>query len=119
MGAGVSGWPLARAVSKAGQLGVVSGSALDAILARRLQLGDPGGHMRRALRRFPIPGAAQRILDRYFIPGGKPKDKPFRAKPVPNEKPLRHQEELLVAANFVEVFLAKEGLPFTARCSLA
>ena len=109
MGAGVSGWSLARAVSKGGQLGVVSGTALDAILARRLQLGDPGGHMRRALMRFPIPGTAQRILDRYFIPGGKPKDKPFRAKPVPNEKPSRHQEELLVAANFVEVLLAKEG----------
>jgi NAD(P)H-dependent flavin oxidoreductase YrpB (nitropropane dioxygenase family) len=88
MGTGVSGWSLARAVSKAGQLGVVSGSALDAILARRLQLGDPGGNMRRALGHLPIPGAARRIL---------------------NEKPSRHQEELLVAANFVEVFLAKEG----------
>lgn len=109
MGTGVSGWSLARAVSKAGQLGVVSGSALDAILARRLQLGDPGGNMRRALGHLPIPGAARRILDRYFIPGGKPKDKSFKAKPVPNEKPSHHQEELLVAANFVEVFLAKEG----------
>ena len=72
MGVGVSGWPLARAVSKAGQLGVVSGTAMDTILARRLQLGDVGGHTRRALARFPIPGVAQRILDRYFIPGGKP-----------------------------------------------
>jgi len=42
MGAGVSSWPLTRAVSKAGQLGVVSGTVLDAILARRLQLGDVG-----------------------------------------------------------------------------
>ena len=109
MGAGVSSWSLARAVSRAGQLGVVSGTGLDLILARRLQLGDVGGHMRRALRRFPIPGAAKRILDRYFIPDGKPKDKPFKAKPVPNEKPSRHLEELLVAANFVEVFLVKEG----------
>jgi nitronate monooxygenase len=109
MGAGVSGWPLARAVSKAGQLGVVSGTAMDLILARRLQLGDPGGPMRRALERFPIPGVAQRILDRYFIPGGKPEDKPFRSKPVPAERPSRHLAELLVAGNFVEVFLAKEG----------
>ena len=61
MGAGVSGWPLAQAVSKAGQLGVVSGTALDVILARRLQLGDPGGHMRRALESFPLPGVAERI----------------------------------------------------------
>ena len=109
MGVGVSNWSLARAVSKAGQLGVVSGTVMDVILARRLQLGDVGGHMRRALENFPIPGVAQRILDRYFIPDGKPDDKPFRAKPVPNEKPSRHLAELLVAANFVEVFLAKEG----------
>jgi nitronate monooxygenase len=109
MGAGISDWSLARAVSKAGQLGVVSGTAMEVILARRLQLGDVGGHMRRALKRFPIPGVAQRILDRYFIPGGKPKEKPFKATPVPNEKPSRHLVELLVAANFVEVHLAKEG----------
>ncbi|MCP3905406.1 MAG: nitronate monooxygenase [Planctomycetes bacterium] len=109
MGAGVSGWSLARAVSKAGQLGVVSGTAMDVILARRLQLGDVGGHMRRALDRFPIPGVAQRLLDRYFIPGGKPEDKPFCAKPIPSENPSRHMEELLVAGNFVEVFLAREG----------
>jgi len=109
MGAGVSGWPLARAVSMAGQLGVVSGTAMDVILVRRLQLGDPGGHMRRALERFPIPGVAQRIIERYFIPDGKPADKPFRSKPIPAVKPSRHLVELLVAGNFAEVFLAKEG----------
>src|ERR1039458_1936473 len=43
MGVGASGWQLARAVAAAGQLGVVSGVALDAVLARRLQRGDPGG----------------------------------------------------------------------------
>jgi len=109
MGAGVSGWPLARAVSQAGQLGVVSGTALDVILARRLQLGDEGGHVRRALDHFPVPGVGRQIFDRYFVPGGKSRDKPFKAKPIPSEKPSRHLEELLVAANFVEVFLAKEG----------
>ena len=46
IGAGVSNWRLAQAVSRLGQLGVVSGTALDQILARRLQDGDPGGHMR-------------------------------------------------------------------------
>ncbi len=109
MGAGVSNWSLARAVSKAGQLGVVSGTAMDLILARRLQLGDPGAHMRRALKKFPIPEVAQRILQRYFVPGGKAEDKPFKATPVPSEKPSRHSLELTVAGNFVEVFLAKEG----------
>jgi nitronate monooxygenase len=109
MGAGVSSWKLANAVSRAGQLGVVSGTALDVILARRLQVGDPGGHMRRALAHFPIPGVAQRILDKYFVEGGKPKDKPFKAKPAIGDKHSRPLQELLVASNFVEVFLAKEG----------
>ena len=39
MGVAVSSWSLARAVSAAGQLGVVSGTALDAVLARRLEDG--------------------------------------------------------------------------------
>ena len=61
MGVGISHWRLARAVSEAGQLGVVSGTALDQILVRRLQDGDPGGHMRRALDRFPFPAMAGRV----------------------------------------------------------
>ena len=60
MGVGVSDWRLARAVAAAGQLGVVSGVALDAVLARRLQCGDPGGDVRRALGELPLPGVAQR-----------------------------------------------------------
>ena len=109
MGVGVSGWHLARTVSSAGQLGVVSGTALDVILTRRLQLGDPGGHVRRALEHFPVAGVQERILDRYFIPGGKAEDEPFKSRPVPGTLSARHLDELLVASNFVEVFLAKEG----------
>ncbi len=70
MGVGVSGWRLARAVSLAGQLGVVSGVGLDTVIARRLQLGDQGGHIRRALATFPQAGTAEQIVDRYFVPGG-------------------------------------------------
>jgi nitronate monooxygenase len=109
MGVGVSGWRLARAVSRAGQLGVVSGTGLDVVLVRRLQLGDVGGHVRRALDFFPLREVAERIIDRYFVPGGKPGDQPFRAKPMLAVKPSRLAEDLLVAANFVEIFLAKEG----------
>lgn len=109
MGIAVSGWRLARAVSRTGQLGVVSGTALDSVLARRLQAGDPGGNVRRALTHFPIPGVADRILDRYFIAGGKPEAKPYRANPNPMLRPSRLLQDLLVASNFVEVFLAKEG----------
>lgn len=109
MGAAVSDWRLAHAVSSYGQLGVVSGTALDAILARRLQSGDPGGHMRRALAAFPFPGVAQRIIDKYFVEGGVPDGDRYIQKPMPSHRPSQASEELLVAANFVEVYLAKEG----------
>ncbi len=108
MGVAVSAWQLARAVSLTGQLGVVSGTAIDSVLARRLQRGDPGGHMRRALAEFPLPGMAERALDRYFVPGGKPADVPFVSSPLLTEKPSQEQLELIVLANFVEIFLAKE-----------
>jgi nitronate monooxygenase len=109
MGAGVSNWRLANAVARLGQLGVVSGTAIDVILARRLQGGDPGGHMRRALDHFPVPEMARRVLDRYFVPEGIAAEAPYRAKPIPTVAPRRPLSELTVVANFVEVFLAKEG----------
>jgi nitronate monooxygenase len=108
MGVAVSGWRLARAVSLGGQLGVVSGTALDVVLARRLQLGDPGGHMRRALAEFPDSRVAERIVSRYYIPGGKGPRQPFRAANLPALHPAAEQLELIVASNFVEVFLAGE-----------
>jgi nitronate monooxygenase len=109
MGVGVSGWRLARAVSQTGQLGVVSGTALDLLLTRHLQLGDAGGHMRRALAAFPIPQAAERIIDKYFIDGGKPADAPFKTQAMLSHQPSRSSRELTVAAAFVAIYLAKEG----------
>ncbi len=109
MGVAVSGWELARAVSHAGQLGVVSGTAIDAVLVRRLQQGDPKGHMRRALAAFPYPAMAERILERFFIPGGKGEGTPYRVTSVLPVEPTQQQLELVVVANFVEVFLAGEG----------
>jgi nitronate monooxygenase len=109
MGAGVSNWCLAKAVAKRGQLGVVSGTALDTVMIRRLQDGDRGGHMRRALAAFPQPEIVQPILDAWYIPGGKAADAPYRLKPLPTAEMLREDEALLIVANFVEVYLAKEG----------
>ena len=71
MGVGVSNWRLANVVSKLGQLGVVSGTALDSLFVRRLGDGDPGGHVRRGLDAFPFPEMAQRIWEEYYVPGGK------------------------------------------------
>jgi len=109
MGVGVSNWTLARAVSTQGQLGVVSGTLLAVVLSRRLQQGDPDGHMRRALARFPVPGVAERILTAYFVPGGLPPHVPFKLTPMPTARGGLPLIELTVAANFVEVFLAKEN----------
>jgi nitronate monooxygenase len=109
MGAGVSNWKLAKAVSLAGHLGVVSGTALDSILARRLQLGDSDGAMRRALAHFPDQAFSQKILERYFIPGGKPPKTPFKNIPIFSLHPSLEALQLNVAANFAEVYLAKEG----------
>jgi nitronate monooxygenase len=109
MGAGVSNWRLARAVSRCGCLGVVSGTALAVILARRLQLGDPGGHLSRISQIFPVPGVVSRVFSRYFIPGGKPADQPFKPVPLPSRNPGQALVELTVLANFVEVALAKEN----------
>lgn len=109
MGVGVSGWRLAQAVSSTGQLGVVSGTALDAVMVRRLQVGDPGGHVRRALDAFPIREMAEKVIEKYFVDGGKSDDKPFRGRPMPTTTRRRGIPDLDCVANFVEVFLAKEG----------
>lgn len=109
MGAGVSNWRLARAVSWLGQLGVVAGTALDQILSRRLQDGDQNGHIRRALEHFPFPQITRRILDAYFIPGGRDPAEPYHTPKMKTVEGSLPAQELCIAANFVEVFLAREG----------
>src|ERR1035441_5988276 len=140
MGAGVSNWRLAQAVSRLGQLGVVSGTALDQILSRRLQDGDSGGHTRRGLDAFPDRAMADRVwrgavlppgrrdrtprqavdacpdramADRVwrerFIPGGRGERTPYRAVPPLTKDNPRELVELCIVANFVEVYLARQG----------
>lgn len=109
MGAGVSNWRLARAVSRLGQLGVVSGTALDQVLVRRLQDGDPNGDVRRALDAFPFRRIAERILKAYFIPGGKSPDAPYVNTAMLTHESDHEAQSLCMAGNFTEVFLAREG----------
>jgi nitronate monooxygenase len=109
MGAGVSSWRLAQAVSRLGQMGVVSGTALDEIFVRRLQDGDPGGHMRRGLDAFPFPAMAQRIWRAHYIPGGKGATAAYRTMPAHQQNEPRELTELCIVSNFVEVFLARQG----------
>jgi NAD(P)H-dependent flavin oxidoreductase YrpB (nitropropane dioxygenase family) len=109
MGAAVSDWRLARAVSSAGQLGVVSGTGIDTVLVRRLQDGDPGGHMRRAMARFPIPGVAEEALRRFFLPEGRAPGVPYALLPMYRHTVTKARDQITMLAGFVEVALAKEG----------
>jgi len=108
MGAGVSLWWLARAVSwYKGCMGTISGIALCRILAWNLQHGDPGGHYRRALRAFPIPEIAQRVYRDWFREPGS--DRPCKPFPKPSLNPSQDWIDLALVGNFVQVYLAKEG----------
>lgn len=106
MGIGVSSIRLAKTVSKAGHLGVVSGTALAVSLARRLQ--QPFGKKRLidAINAFPYPDIAQRVLETYANNTTKHRFKPL---PMPSLNQPQSLTELTVVANFVEVYLAKKG----------
>ncbi|PWU21193.1 MAG: 2-nitropropane dioxygenase [Bdellovibrio sp.] len=108
MGIGVSNWRLARVVSQLGHLGVVSGTAINSVLARRLQDGDVGGHVRRALKAFPAPAIAEKILAKYFLEEGRPATQPYKGVPMFSLRPSLDLLQLTVVASFVEVFLARE-----------
>lgn len=109
MGAGVSNWRLAREVSRLGQLGVVSGTGLDQIFVRRLEVGDPGGDTRRAMAHFPFQRMAKRLIAKYYIPGGKKLSESFTITGMHTLHDRRILQELCIASNFTEVFLAREG----------
>ncbi len=109
MGIAVSNWRLARAVSSLGQLGVVSGTALDSVFVRRLQDGDPCGAVRRALAHFPLPDVSAEILKRYWKPEGRTAGEPYSLLPMYRAAMGVFREQVTIAANFVEVWLAKEG----------
>jgi len=109
MGVGVSNWRLANAVSRLGQLGVVSGTALDQLFVRRLADGDEGGNLKRGVDAFPFPEMARRIWQEYFVPGGKPAEAPYPNVPMHQRNSPRKLVELCMVSNFVEVFLAREG----------
>ena len=136
MGVYVSNWRLAKTVAMERPgitVGTVSGTALDVVFVRLLQLGDPGGHIRRALAAFDKQfGVAigRKICERYFIEGGKAPTARFKNSPKQivyaqdggNVIPPPDQQvgpvaltldedmvELLIATGFAEVWLAKEG----------
>ncbi len=110
MGVAISGWRLARTVaSHAACMGVVSGTCIDSVVARRLQDGDPGAHVRQAMEAFPDQEVATRVLDRYFVPGGRAPGTPYRRVGMHTHAERPHLRDLTVLAAFVEVTLARQG----------
>ncbi len=108
MGIGVSSWQLARAVSQLGHLGVVSGTAVDTVMVRRLQDGDEGGHVQRAMEAFPAQDVCERVMKRFYRAGGR-NGEPYKALPMFRKTVSVDRARLTMLANFVEVWLAKEG----------
>jgi nitronate monooxygenase len=98
-------------------------------MVRRLWSGDSGGHVRRALAAFPIWSVAERVVQKYFRQdgnGGMPSanetelsgdaaeskqssSRGFKLISLPAARATRERDWLIVLANFVEVYLAKEG----------
>lgn len=109
MGVAISNWELAKAVSQLGQMGVVSGTGLSRVLTARLSDGDLAGHMRRALEHFALPEAVQNIINRYYVPGGKAPEAPYKNPSMYTIRPPKLLDQLTSIANYVEVFLAKES----------
>jgi len=109
MGVAVSGWKLANTVASLGQLGLVSGTALDRVMVRRLQKGDPGGHFRRAFDAFPFRDMAERAWAKYFKADGLAEGASYLNPGMHDKELPRELGELCLIANFVEVWLAKEG----------
>ncbi len=109
MGVAISDWRLAKAVSQLGQLGVVSGTGISRVMASRLMDGDLSGNVRRALANFSLPEPVQNMIDRYYTPGGKSAETPYKTPAAYTIKPPQFLDQVTALANFVEVYLAKEG----------
>ncbi|MDH2904498.1 MAG: nitronate monooxygenase [Actinomycetota bacterium] len=108
MGIAISNWRLARAVSSAGQLGVVSGTAIDSVFARRLQDHGVDDELRRVLDRFPVPAIVEDALHR-FGDVRRRAGTPYKSLTMLTERSPRRAFDLVVLASFVEVALAKLG----------
>ncbi len=109
MGVAVSHWPLARAVALAGQLGVVSGTGIDTVVVRRMQDGDIGGHVRRALAASPWSALAEQFVARYFCPEGRAEGQPYARLPMWTLKSNQWRKAVAMLSGYVEVWLAKHG----------
>ncbi len=108
MGIAISGWRLARAVSSAGQLGVVSGTAIDNVFVRRLQDDGIDDEMQRALDLFPVQRVVDDIVGKYGS-AQRVGSTPYRSLPALTHRSAGVSIDAIVLASFIEVTLAKMG----------
>jgi nitronate monooxygenase len=108
MGVAISGWPLARAVARAGQLGVVSGTSIDNVFVRRLQDDGIDDTLHAVLERFPLTSVVEYVVARFANKKRKPSE-PYRSLTMLTHREVQLSQDMLVLACFVEVALAKEG----------
>jgi NAD(P)H-dependent flavin oxidoreductase YrpB (nitropropane dioxygenase family) len=95
MGIAISGWPLARAVARVGQLGVVSGTGIDEDLQQ-------------VLDGFPLPSVVEHVVERFARTKRLPTE-PYRTLTMQTHRNVQLSQDVLVLASFVEVALAKLG----------
>jgi nitronate monooxygenase len=68
--------------------------------------------MRRALGAFPFKEMAHRVMEAHFRPGGRRLGEPYRTNEMlRGTRNTLAVEELCIAGNFAEVYLAREGHP--------
>ena len=108
MGIAVSSWQLARAVASAGQIGVVSATAIDTVVVRELQQGDPHGRLD-SLRDYPDQEIVAYLADTFFVEGGIDAGTPYKLLPMHRFNPTVRSQRVLSAAAYSEVQLAKRG----------
>ncbi len=109
MGIAISDWRLARAVSRAGQLGVVSGTGIETVFARRLQDHGVDDELHAVLAAFPDQSVVDRALARYASMRRTDPSAPYKAVPMLTHRNAHATQDLFVLAAFAEVALAKAG----------
>lgn len=108
MGVNVSSPLLAATVSGASRpgretLGTISGTAVDRVMARMLQMGSKDADdIVRVLADFPFPEIAEKIITKYH-------NKPNIGIPPFTVNPTTDVIDLTVCANYAFVKLAKQG----------
>jgi nitronate monooxygenase len=78
-------------------------------MIRRLQSGDPGGHIRRALDHFPVREMAERMWSAFYVAGGLRDGTAYANPRMYDQEMARDITEPCIVANFVEVWLARQG----------